>query len=91
MVSAANGRLAAEVDRIIGCRAALSQATIDRLIQRAEGLRPAAAARARPCDLEPDLLAARWARSRARERSPSRVAARSAGRAEAGWWTGRSA
>ena len=53
VVSAANGRLAAEVDRIIGCRAAVSQATIDRLIQRAEGLRPAAAARARLCGLEP--------------------------------------
>ena len=87
VVNAAHGRLAAEVDRIIGCRAAVSQATIDRLIQRAEGLRPAAAARARPCDLEPDLLAARWARSRARERSPGSLAVR----AEAGWWTGQSA
>jgi len=91
VVSAASRRLAAEVDRIIGCRAAVSLATIDRLIQRAEGLRPAAAARARLCGLEPDLLvagmSARWARRRARERSPGSVAVR----AEAGWWTGRSA
>src|SRR5450755_2337622 len=84
VVDAANGRLAAEVDRIIGCRAAVSQATIDRLTQRAEGLRPAATARARLAGLEPDLLAARmsarWARCRARERSPGCVAVRSAGR-----------
>ena len=95
VVSAASRRLAAEVDRIIGCRAAVSLATVDRLIQRAEGLRPAAVTRARLCGLEPDLLvagmSARWARGRARERSPGCVAVRLAGRAEAGWWTGRSA
>jgi hypothetical protein len=59
VANVANGRLAAEVDRIIGCRAAVSQATIDRLTQRAEGLRPWAAARARLAGLEPDLVVAR--------------------------------
>jgi len=88
VVSAANRRMAGEVE---GCRAAVSQTTIDRLTQRAGGLRPWAAApraagrpRTGPAG-GGDVGAV--ARRRARERSPGSVPAR----AEAGWWTGRSA
>ena len=57
-VYAANDRLATEVDRIIGSRAAVSPSTIERISQLAEDLRPAVSARAQLSDLDPALLLA---------------------------------
>lgn len=88
VVYQANGRMAAEVDRIIGSRAAVSQATIDRFTRLAADLRPGARARAELSDLDPDLLLAGtsvWmACRRARADSAS-------GRADARWSGGLSA
>ncbi len=58
VVSGANGRIAAEVDRIVGSRAAVSQVTVDRLTQLADHVRPAAAARTQLSALDPSLLLA---------------------------------
>lgn len=46
VVAQANDRLAAEVDRILGTRAAVSDITVNRLVKLADELRPGAAARA---------------------------------------------
>jgi hypothetical protein len=82
-VYAANGLLAEEVDRIIGSRAAVSQATVERFARLAEQLRGGAQARATLSALDPALLlagASAWtARRHARD---SATAAR---RAAARW------
>lgn len=54
----ANGLLADEVDCILGSRAAVSDATIDRFTRLADRLRPGAAARAHLADLDSSLLMA---------------------------------
>ena len=46
VVAEANDRLAFEVDRLLGKRAAVSDTTVDRLVRLADELRPGAAARA---------------------------------------------
>ena len=84
----ANGRMAAEVDRIIGSRAAVSQATIDRFTRLAADLRPGARARAELSDLDPDLLLAGTSVCMARRRARADSAS---GRAEARWSGGLSA
>ncbi len=58
VVSAANGRIAAEAARIVNSRAAVSRATVQRLTQLADQLRPAAAARMQLSALGPSLLLA---------------------------------
>lgn len=66
-VYTANGRMAAEVDLILGSRAAVSPSTVDRFARLADELRPAAAARAELAALESDLLkagTALWMRRR---------------------------
>ncbi|MDT0262339.1 hypothetical protein [Jatrophihabitans lederbergiae] len=56
-VSAANGRMAREVHQIIGSRAAVSQAPVDRFTRLADELRPGPAARAQLGALDAELLA----------------------------------
>ncbi len=58
VVSEANVRIAAEADRIVNSRVAVSQATVDRLTQLADHLRPGAAARVQLSTLDPSLLLA---------------------------------
>jgi acyl-CoA reductase-like NAD-dependent aldehyde dehydrogenase len=86
-VAAANGRLAAEADRIANSRAAIRLATIDRLTRLGDDLRPAATARAQLAQLDPELLLAGtsvWlARRRAQPTSPTTASATD--RAAARW------
>ncbi|HEY3717769.1 MAG TPA: hypothetical protein VGL39_24860 [Jatrophihabitantaceae bacterium] len=81
-VYAANGLLAEEVDRIIGSRAAVSQATVERFTRLAEQLRDGAQARATLSALDPALLlagASAW-RARRRARDDATAARRAATR-----------
>jgi hypothetical protein len=80
-LAAAGGRLAAELDRIASCSAAVSQATVTRLETLAARLRPAATVRARLAAMDTELLMAGatvWARRR-------RVALSAVQRAEQRW------
>ena len=55
-VHAANGRVAAELDLVLGSRASVSQTTVERLARLADDLRPGANARTELAGLEPALL-----------------------------------
>lgn len=82
VVSEANGRIAAEVDRIVGSRAAVSQGTVDRLTYLADELRPGAAARTQLSALDPSLLLAGtsvWLKRRRRRKDSA------AARAQTRW------
>jgi hypothetical protein len=66
-VANAGGRLAAELDQIAACRAAVSQATVARLESLIVRLRPAAAMRAQLAVMDIELLMAGatvWAQRR---------------------------
>jgi len=82
---AANGLLAVEMDRTLGSRAAVSQATIDRFTHLADELRPGARARAELSDLDPSrvLAGTRVWLARNRERAAATVSGRAASR-----WSG---
>lgn len=84
-VAAANGRIAAEADRIASSRAAVSLATIDRLTRLADDLRPGATARAQLAQLDPELLLAGTSVWLARRRAQSTSTATAAARAAARW------
>ena len=86
-VYAANGRMASEVDLILGSRAAVSQATVDRFARLADELRPGAAARAALAAIDPDLLMAGTSLWMRRRRETGTAGARAAVR----WSGGRSA
>jgi hypothetical protein len=88
-VHEANARIAAEIDRVIGCRAAVSQTTIDRFIRLAAQLSPGNRARAALSELDPDLLLAGVSVWTARRRARTDSAAIT--RAERRWSTGMSA
>ena len=63
VVYQANGRMAAELDRLAASRAAVSQASVTGLLRLADDLRPGAAARARLAELRQDVQvagAAEW-------------------------------
>ena len=87
-VYAANGRMASEVDLILGSRAAVSQATVERFVRLADELRPGAAARAELAQLDPDLLMAGTSLWMRRRRGTTRTAS---ARAAARWSGGQSA
>jgi len=57
-VARANALFAAEVDRIAGSRALISQASVDRLARLADRLRPGEVARAQLSELDPEVLLA---------------------------------
>jgi hypothetical protein len=54
----ANGRMAAELDRLAASRTSVSDAAVHTLVRLAEDLRPGAAARARLAELDHDLQVA---------------------------------
>jgi hypothetical protein len=86
-VAAANGRIAAEADRIARSRAATSLTTVDRLTRLADDLRPAARARVQLSLLDPELLLAGtsvWL-TRRRTQPTGTTTASAAGRAAARW------
>ena len=63
VVYQANGRMAAELDRLASSRASVSEASVTGLLRLAEDLRPGAAARAHLAELEQDVQvagAAEW-------------------------------
>jgi len=69
VVYQANGRLAAELDRLAWSRASVSEASVTGLLRLAEDLRPGAAARAHLAALEQDVQvagAAEWIARRRR-------------------------
>jgi hypothetical protein len=82
-VYAANGLLAAEMDRILGSCMAVSLDTIDRFTRLADELRPGAQARAEISDLDPTRVLAGTRVWLARNRE--RAAATASGRAAARW------
>jgi hypothetical protein len=85
-VADANGRIAAEADRISNSRAAVSVATVNRLTRLADGLRPGARARAQLAEIDPDLLLAGTSVWLTRRRqAPASGAASAAARAAARW------
>lgn len=88
-VAAANGRIAAEADRIASSRAAVSLSTIDRLTRLADDLRPGAEARAELSRIDPELLLAGtsvWLpRRRHATATPAAHPATPAARAAARW------
>lgn len=90
VVAQANDRLTSEVDRLLGTRAAVSDRTVDRLVQLADDLRPGAAARAelrQLADLDTGLLLAGMSQWLAKRRDATSAAtARAAAR-----WGGLSA
>ncbi|MHA3700741.1 hypothetical protein ACXR2U_01035 [Jatrophihabitans sp. YIM 134969] len=55
-VHAANARVAAELDLVVGSRASVSQTTVERLARLADELEPGAVARTELAGLEPGLL-----------------------------------
>ena len=55
-VHAANGRVAAELDLVLGSRASVSQTTVERFVRLADDLRPGADARSELAGLDPGLL-----------------------------------
>ena len=69
VVYQANGRMAAELDRLASSRASVSEASVTGLLRLAEDLRPGAAARAHLAELEQDVQvagAAEWIARRRR-------------------------
>ncbi|WP_375502706.1 hypothetical protein [uncultured Jatrophihabitans sp.] len=86
-VYAANGRMAAEVELIVGSRTAVSQSTVDRLPRLADELGPGAAARAELAALESGLLMAGTSSWMRRRRTASATAS---ARAAQRWSGGQS-
>lgn len=86
-VFAANGRVAAEAERLAGSRASVSEATIERFTRLAAGLRPAVEARAILAGLDPELLLAGTAvwRNRRRGSCAGRDTGLASTRAAARW------
>jgi hypothetical protein len=69
VVYQANGRMAAELDRLAASRASVSEASVTRLLRLAEDLRPGAAARAHLAALDQEVQvagAAEWIARRRR-------------------------
>jgi hypothetical protein len=69
VVYQANGRMAAELDRLAASRASVSEASVIGLLRLAEDLRPGAAARAQLAELEHEVQiagAAEWIARRRR-------------------------